>query len=61
MSSFGLVPEDQQRALGGVADDLAVDELGVVGDQERQDRVLDGVGVPGRVLDLAVEAVARSR
>ena len=34
-----LVPEDEQRALGGIADDLAVDELGVVGDQERQDRL----------------------
>ena len=45
---LGLVPEDQQRALGGVADDLAVDELGVVGDQERQDRRLDGVGVARR-------------
>ena len=55
-----LVPEDQQRALGRVADDLAVDELGVVGDEEGQDRRLDGVGVAGGVLDLAVEAVAHA-
>ena len=53
-----LVPEDQQRALGGVSHDLAVDELGVVGDQERQDRRLDRVRVAGGVVDLAVEAVA---
>ena len=55
-----LVPEDQQRALGGVAHDLAVDELGVVGDEERQDRGLDGVRVAGGVLDLAVEPVAHA-
>ena len=53
-----LVPEDEQRALGGIADDLAVDELGVVGDEERQDRLLDRVGVAGGVLDVALEAVA---
>ena len=53
-----LVPEDEQRTLGGIADDLAVDELGVVGDQEGQDRLLDRVGVAGGVLDVAVEAVA---
>jgi len=37
----GLGPEHQQGALGGVADDLAVLQFRVAGDQQRHDRVLD--------------------
>ena len=44
----GLVGQHEQRALGGVADDLAVDELGVVGDDVGQDRVVEGVGLSRR-------------
>ena len=57
----GLVGEHQQRALGRVADDLAVDELGVARDDVRQDRVVDGVGLAGGVADLSLEAVAACR
>ena len=50
---FGVQPrlgaQHEQRALGRVADDLAVLQLGVAGDQVRQDRVFDGRGGPGRV------------
>ena len=42
----GLVPENQQRPLGGIADHLSVDQLGVVGDEEGQDGVLEGVAEP---------------
>ena len=45
----GLVAEHQQGALGGIADDLAVLQLGVVGDDVREDGVVDGEGSAGRV------------
>ena len=52
--------EDEQRALGRVADELSVDELGVAGDDVRQDRVLDRVRRARGVLDLPLELVART-
>ena len=51
-----LVGEDEQRALGRIADDLAVDELRVAGDDVGQDRVVDRVRGAGGVLDLARRA-----
>ena len=47
----GLVAEDQQRALGRIADHLAVDELRIARDHVRQDRVLDRVRGARGVLD----------
>ena len=56
-----LVGEHEQRALGRIAHDLAVDELRVARDDVGQDRVLDRVRRAGGVLDLALELVARAR
>ena len=57
----GLVGENEQRALGGVADDLAVDELGVVGNEIREDHIVDRLGDADGMLNLAVEAIADAR
>jgi hypothetical protein len=48
----GLVREDQQRSLGRVPDDLAVDELRVARDDVRQDGGVEGVGLAGGMADL---------
>ncbi len=53
-----LVGQDEQSAFGGVADDRAVHELGVAGDDVGDDGIVDGGGGPGGVLDVALEAVA---
>ena len=61
-AGFGVQPrlgaQHQQGALCRVADHLAVLQLGVAGDQVRQDRVLDRRGGAGRMMDLALQAVA---
>ena len=56
-----LVGQHEQGALGRVADDLAVHELGVAGDDVREDGIVDRGGGPGGVVDLALEAVADAR
>jgi hypothetical protein len=57
----GLVAEHEQGALGGVAHDLAVHQLGVAGHQVGQDRVLYAGGGARGVLDLAVQPVTDTR
>ena len=53
--------EDEQRALGRVADDLAVHQRGIVRYDVGQDRVVDPLGRAGRVLHLALQPVAHPR
>ena len=52
-----LVRQDEQRALGRVADHLAVDKLGVARDDVGQDRGVHGVRLAGRVTDRSFQAV----
>jgi hypothetical protein len=54
----GLVRQYEKRALGGIADYLAVYHHGIVGHQVGQDDLIDGFRAADRVLHPALQAVA---